>query len=276
MPNINLVTDAGTQSDEAEIENASQDDLDYPGHAPKDFEQGPWLNPSNFTYGHGKHLQALRAKLATMAFGLADIEVTESAFVTLADDEPSRYKEAMSSINAEYWKPSCHVKYDTLIGYHTWTLVERPPNTNIVGNRWIFRIKRDNLGLVNKFKSCLVAQGFSQIEGLNYNETYSPTIRFTTICLILALACKYDLELCHIDIKGAYLNGKLEDVVYMCQPEGFVVEGKEHMVCKLNKGVYGLKQSGRVWHQTLKKGLKSLSVDAQTHIIQCCLRSHYS
>jgi Reverse transcriptase (RNA-dependent DNA polymerase) len=197
-----------------------------------------------------------------MAFGLADLEITESAFVTLADDEPGSYKEAMSSVNAKYWEPSCHVEYDTLMGYHTWTLVKRPPNTNIVGNRWIFHIKRDNLGSVNKFKLRLVAQGFSQIAGLDYNETYSPTIRFTTIQLILALACKYDLELQHIDIKGAYLNGKLEDDVYMRQPESFVVKGKEHMVCKLNKGVYGLKQSGRVWHQTLKKGLEALGFTA--------------
>jgi hypothetical protein len=74
-----------------------------------------------------KCLQALRAEVAAMAFGLADLEVTESVFVTLADDEPSSIKEAMSSDNAEYRKPACYLEYDTLMGYHTWTLVERPP-----------------------------------------------------------------------------------------------------------------------------------------------------
>ena len=101
---------------------------------------------------------------------------------------------------------------------------------------------------MNKYKSRLVAQGFSQIEGLDFNETFSPTIRFTTIRLILAFACRYNLELRHIDIKGTYLNGKLEDDVYMWQPEGFIADGQQHLVCKLNKGIYGLRQSGHIWH----------------------------
>ena len=87
------------------------------------------------------------------------------------------------------------LEYGTLMEYHTWTLVERPPNINVVGSRWTFRVKRDNLGLLNKLKSRLVAQGFSQIPGLDFNETYSPTIRFTSIRLILTLASRYNLEL---------------------------------------------------------------------------------
>ena len=184
-----------------------------------------------------------------MACGSMDIKCAEGAFIVLAEDEPNNYKDAMNSPNAAEWRPTCEAKYETLLGYHTWNLVERPPpNINIVGCRWTFRVKRDNLGAVNKFKARLVAQGFSQINSLNYNETFSPTIRFTTIRLILALACRYNLELWHIDIKGAYLNGKLNDDVYMRQPEGFISEGQEHLVCKLNKGIYGLKQSGCIWH----------------------------
>jgi Reverse transcriptase (RNA-dependent DNA polymerase) len=114
------------------------------------------------------------------------------------------------------------------------------------------------LGQIDNYKARLVAQGFSQVPGLDFNETYSPTIRFTTIRLILALACKYNLEVRQIDIKGAYLNGILEDDVYMRQPEGFVEPGKENLVCKLYKGIYGLKQSGRVWHHTLKSELGKL------------------
>ena len=148
------------------------------------------------------------------------------------------------------------------MGYHTWKLIEKPPSGNIVGCRWTFRVKRDNLGAINKFKARLVAQGFSQVEGLDYNETFSPTIKFTTIRLMIALACRYNLELQHINIKGAYLNGKLEDDVYMRQPEGFMVKGKEHLVCKLYKSMYGLKQLGRIWHHTLKQGLEKLGFTA--------------
>lgn len=168
----------------------------------------------------------------------------------------------MNSPEAKEWRPSCEAEYDILMGYHTWKLVERPPNINIIGCQWTFRVKKDNLGAINKYKSRFVAQGFMQIEGLSYNETFSPTIRFTTIRLILALACRDNLELHHIDIKGAYLNSKLKDDIYMHQHEGFITKGQEHLICKLNKSIYGLKQSGHVWHQTLKQGLEKLGFKA--------------
>ena len=240
------------------IQEDPDDGIYEPEFAPKDFQRGPWLDPENSVYGKGKRSEATQPETVTMACGSTDIERAERAFVVLAEDEPNTYKDAMNSPNATEWRPACEAEYETLLGYHTWNLVERPPNINIVGCRWTFRVKRDNLGAINKYKARLVAQGFSQIEGLDYNETFSPTIRFTTIRLILALACRYNLELRHIDIKGAYLNGKLDDDVYMRQPEGFVSEGQEHLVCKLNKGIYGLKQSGRVWHRTLKEGLERL------------------
>ena len=87
------------------------------------------------------------------------------------------------------------------MGYHTWKLIKKPLSSNIVGCWWTFRVKRDNLGAVNKFKARLIAQGFSQVKGIDYNEIFSPTIKFTTIRLMIALTCRYNLELCHIDIK---------------------------------------------------------------------------
>jgi transposase InsO family protein len=243
--------------DEPEIveEQGSGDESIY---APQDFERGDWLDPTNISYGRGmRRPRALYAQISAFANGTYDLG-SEHVYVTLANDEPSNFREAMNSMNAAEWKKACEIEYDTLIGYGTWTLVERPPDTNIVGNRWVFRVKRDNVGKINKLKARLVAQGFSQIPGIDFTETYSPTIRFTSIRFILALASHYDMELRQIDVKGAYLNGKLEELVYMRQPEGFVIEGKEDFVCKLNKGVYGLKQSGRVWYQTLRAELEKL------------------
>jgi hypothetical protein len=164
----------------------------------------------------------------------------------------------MNSINADKWKEACRQEYDLIMGYGTWDLVTAPKDTNIVGSRWTFRIKRDNLGEVNRFKSRLVAQGFSQVAGVDFNETYSPMIRLTSIRFILAFACENNLELRQVDVKGAYLNGIIDENVYMRQPEGFVVPGKEDMVCKLNKGVYGLKQSGRLWNKLLKSELEKI------------------
>ena len=190
-------------------------------HAPKDFEHGPWLDPNNDSYGRGRRHHALYAATDAIVNGMADLEQVETALITLEQDEPTNYREATRSIDAKKWQESMREEYDTLTGYHTWTLVPRPANTNIVGCRWTYCVKRDNQGQVDKFKSRLVAQGFSQIPRHNFNETYSPTLRFTCIRFILALASRYNLELRHVDIKGAYLNGKLEDHVYMRQPEGF-------------------------------------------------------
>jgi Reverse transcriptase (RNA-dependent DNA polymerase) len=119
----------------------------------------------------------------------------------------------------------------------------------------MFQVKQDNLGQLDKRKSRLIAQGYSQMPGINFNETYSPTIRFTSIQFILALAAHHNLELRQINVKGAYLNGTLEETIYLRQPEGFIEKGKENFICKLNKGLYGLKQSGRVWNQTLRDEL---------------------
>ena len=137
----------------------------------------------------------LRSETAAMAHDLPDVGYAESTFVVLAKDEPNSYKDAMNSPNAAEWRPTCEAEYDVLMGYHTWKLIEKPTSGNIIGCRWTFRVKRDNLGAINKFKARLVAQGFSQVEGLDYNETFSPTIKFTTIRLMIALACRYNLEL---------------------------------------------------------------------------------
>ena len=93
------------------------------------------------------------------------------------------------------------------MSYGTWDLINPPEDTNIVGSRWTFRVKHDNLGQINRYKARLVAQGFSQIPGIDFHETYSPTIRLTSIWFILAFACENNLELRQIDVKGAYLNG---------------------------------------------------------------------
>ena len=133
--------------------------------------------------------------MKSSAIGTADLETLESAFVVLVEDEPANYKDAMNSPNADKWKEACRQEYDLLMGYGTWDLVTAPKDTNVVGSRWTFRVKRDNLGEINRFKSCLIAQGFSQIPGVNFNETYSPTIHLTSICFILAFACENNLKL---------------------------------------------------------------------------------
>jgi hypothetical protein len=177
-----------TQTSETEMEKKKNEKT-----APKDFLKGPWVNPSNTQYGKGRRHAGLIAETAAVAHGKSELEDTETAYVVLAEDEPENYKEAMKSKDAAEWKKSCQDEFETLIGYRTWDLVEKPEGVNLVGSRWTFRVKRDNKGNVDKFKARVVAQGYSQIPGVDFQETYSPTIRFTSIRLILALACKYEI-----------------------------------------------------------------------------------
>ena len=206
------------QTDELE-QMDGQRDGNGSTYAPHDFERGEWLDPMNTSYGKGKQ------NLKAMYLGIIVIEESccrhkhEHAYVSLADNKLANYREAMTFKNANEWKEACKTEYEMLESYGTWTLVTRPLNVNVIGNQWVFRVKRDNLRNINKLKARLVAQGFSQIPGIDFTETYSPTIRFTSIRFILALALQHDLELQQIDVKGAYLNRRLDETIYMCQPD---------------------------------------------------------
>ena len=142
------------------------------------------------TYGKGKHHQALLSNAYILSKDSLDAQTPETAFVILAEDEPANFKEAMKSDNSAEWMKACQAEYETLIGYRTWDLVPKPLKTNIIGSHWTFCVKCDNLGNINKFKAQVVAQGFSQVPGVDFTETYSPMICLTSIRFILAYTCQ--------------------------------------------------------------------------------------
>ena len=139
------------------------------------------------------------------------------------------------------WKSALESEYTSLLKNETWSLVPRPEDTNVVGNRWIFKVKRKADGNIDRFKARLVAQGFTQTHGVDYGEVFSPVARLAAIRSLLALANAYDLEIHQMDVNTAFLNGKLDYDVYMEQPEGFVDPDRPDYVCKLDKSLYGLK-----------------------------------
>jgi hypothetical protein len=136
-------------------------------------------------------------------------------------------------------------EYDSLMKNNTWTLVPLPVDRKPVSFKWVFKIKQGANGEVERYKARLVVSGFTQTYEVDYNETFAPVAKFTSIRCILTLAALEDMEIHQMGVKTSFLNGKLEEEIYMEQPQGFVHQGSEHLVCKLHKSLYGLKQSPR-------------------------------
>ena len=184
--------------------------------------------------------------------------------------EPNTYKQAMKSNDAELWQQAAEEEINSLNANGTWDIVPLPKDRKPIGSRWVFRVKRNADGTVERYKARVVAKGFSQRPGLDYTEVFAPTFRMASIRTIIALAAKHDYHLHSIDISSAFLNGDLEEEIYMEQPPGFVQFGPQ-FVCKLKKSLYGLKQSARQWNKKLNStlfnlGFKRLESDRSIYV----------
>ena len=185
----------------------------------------------------------------------------DSHELTVAEDEvdlePATYAEAIDSEESVHWKDAASEEMDSLYKHETWDLVDLPVNRKAIGRRWVFKRKIKPDRSIERYKARLVAKGYSQVKGIDFEETYAPVAQMKSIRTIIAIATELDLELQHMDVKTAFLNGDLEEEIYMLQPEGFVVPGMENKVCKLKKALYGLKQAPRAWNQKLDTFLKN-------------------
>ena len=173
-------------------------------------------------------------------------------------DDPSTVKEARSRSDWPLWQQAMEREMKTLKDAGTWETVPRPTGRNIVGSKWVFRIKRKADGNIDKYKARLVARGFTQIYGTDYFETYSPVAKLSSLRTILALAAHEDWDIDCFDFDGAYLNGELgeDEDIYMKNPPGYNED--DDTVKHLKKSLYGLKQAGRKWYDTLKRTLADL------------------
>ena len=144
-----------------------------------------------------------------------------------------------------------------------------PKGCKRVGCKWVFKTKRDSYGNIERHKARLVAKGYTQKDGIDYKETFSPVSKKDSLRIIMALVAHYDLELHQMDVKTAFLNGNLEEEVYMDQPEGFSVKGKEDMVCKLKRSIYGLKQASRQWYLKFNDTITSFGF--KENIVDRCI-----
>jgi len=164
------------------------------------------------------------------------------------DNDPISFSEAINGDNSDKWLDAMKDELKSMTHNDVRDLVELPGRCKRVGCKWVFKTKRDSQGNIERYKARLVAKGFSQKDGIDYKETFSPVSKKDSFRIIMALVAHYDLELHQMDVKTAFLNGDLEEDVYIDQPVGFDEEGKEHMVCKLKRSIYGLKQVSRQWY----------------------------
>ena len=180
--------------------------------------------------------------------------------VTVADTsgDPTSIKEALTSPDKAHWTNAMEKEMESLQTNKVWDLVELPKDRRVVGSKWVFKTKRSADGTVERHKARLVAQGYSQRYGQDYDETFSPVVRFESLRTVVALAVQNGLQMHQMDVTTAFLNGELHEEVYMKQPEGFAVRGKEGLVCRLRKSIYGLKQSPRCWNSALDIHLKKM------------------
>ena len=152
--------------------------------------------------------------------------------------EPSNYEEAQQHSE---WVDAMEAEMEMIHKNQTWELVPRPDERKVIGVKWIYKAKMNPNGTVNKYKARLVARGFAQESGVDYFETFALVARFDTIRLLIALAAQKKWKIHQLDIKSAFLNGELEEDVFVEQPEGFQSRIYPDHVCKLKKALYGLK-----------------------------------
>jgi histone deacetylase 1/2 len=166
---------------------------------------------------------------------------------TLSDEPPT----VTAALNDKNWSVAMHSEYQALLHNKTWHLVPKPKGKNIIGCKWVYKVKQKSDGTIDRYKARLVAKGFKQRYGIDYEDTFSPVVKATTIRLILSIAVTKGWSLRQLDVQNAFLHGVLEEEVYMYQPPGYVDKSHPSYVCKLNKALYGLKQAPRAWYARL-------------------------
>ena len=169
--------------------------------------------------------------------------------------EPATYEEAMASDHAEQWKQAMDEEMESLRTNQTWVLQELPSDAKAIPVKWIYKVKTDANGNLERFKARLVAKGYAQREGIDFDEVFAPVSKYATLRALLAKAAIEDLEVHQLDIKTAFLNGDLEERIFIEQPPGYV-EGHGSTACHLQRALYGLRQAPRQWHACLKQELE--------------------
>ena len=199
-----------------------------------------------------KPRRSTKARSAPEWYGNPVLEV-----MLIDHGEPTNYEEAMMSPDSTKWLEAMKSKMGSMYENKMWTFVDLPDDRQAIENKWIFKKKTDADVNVTVYKARLVAKGFRQVQGVDYDETFSPVAMLKSVQIMLAIAAFYDYEIWQMDVKTTFLNGYLKEELYMMQPEGFVDPKGANKVCKLQRSIYGLVQATRSWNKCFDSVIKA-------------------
>jgi hypothetical protein len=177
---------------------------------------------------------------------------------SIRESEPSTFEEANSR---QVWRDAMMEEYNSIMKNDVWEVVPRPEGKSVVTSKWLYKLKHAADGSIEKYKARFVARGFSQVEGVDYDETFASVARYTSIRAVISIAAEMGWKIHQMDVKTAFLNGLIEEEVYIEQPLGFEVHGRESHVCRLKKALYGLKQAPRAWYSRIDAYLQQLGFE---------------
>ncbi|KAL0336693.1 UNVERIFIED_CONTAM: Retrovirus-related Pol polyprotein from transposon TNT 1-94, partial [Sesamum radiatum] len=225
----------------------------------EDNESNPKLSGSCSLEEHNsQNPQMRRSKHGGIPRSRYEIEGKSFMCASVDIDEPATYEEAVTSPNANECITAMKEEMSSMAKNNVWELVDLSTGRKTIRNKWVLKVKRKADGSINKFKVRLGVKGYTQKEGIDYEETFSPVVRFASVRLILAIVAYLDMELFQMDVKTAFLNGELDEEIYMDKPEGFQEMGLKRMVCRLKCFIYGLKQSSRQWYYQFHRAITSI------------------
>uniref|UniRef100_A0AAV1VDM2 Reverse transcriptase Ty1/copia-type domain-containing protein n=1 Tax=Peronospora matthiolae TaxID=2874970 RepID=A0AAV1VDM2_9STRA len=205
--------------------------------------------------GTASPLEAMSALLASIDEEEEDEEDCDNV-VDSVGAVPMTFSSAMDSSDARKWREACESEFQSLCKNNMWELVPLPSDRKAISSKWVFKVKETVDGLIQRYKARLVAKGYLQKYGVDFEETFEPVAKFASIRIIVSLAAQHNLVLHQMDVKTTFLNGVLGEEIYMKQPDGFVDVNHPHHTCKLKRALYGLKQSPRMWNQTIDEFMR--------------------
>lgn len=259
--------DASSDDDTIEIENSNESFRDESDASFMDCNDRTIIQDSENDTSVEEETSNNTRRSQRSNFGVPPDRFTNSNYMALfCEYTPSTFKEASNSNDKDQWYAAMREEINSLNENHTWNLVKLPDNRKAIGNKWVFKIKEDEKGNPIRYRARLVAMGYLQKQGIDFDQVFAPVAKNVTFRLLLTVASNRRMCIEHFDIKTAFLYGELDEDIFMKQPEGFIEKGKENFVCKLKKSIYGLKQSARKWNEKvknvlMKNGFKQSSTD---------------